>query len=353
MRSRTTALGLSLLVFATWNPLLFQNIHAQTEPVYSGKTIRIIAGSAAGGGVDFWSRLIGRHMGKYLSGTPNFIVQNMPGGGSIAAANYLYNLAKPDGLTIGLINPALYFDQLVGRKEVQFDWARFTWIGSTERSEEILYIRADAPYKSLDDIRKSAEPPKCGAVGTSAADYYFPKLLEEALGLRLQMVVGYTGTADINVAIERGEVVCRGGTISTFFGREPTRTWTKTGFVRVLIQGGPRRDSRLADAPTIYELMDRFKTSDEARRLVKVVLSAGEIGRPVIGPPGIPLERVKILRAAFIKTVHDSEFLAEAKKAGWDTIPVSGEALEAIAKEVIDQPPGVIDNLKKLLGVSR
>jgi tripartite-type tricarboxylate transporter receptor subunit TctC len=351
MKNRTTTIGLSLLFFASWNLLFTLSIQAQTEAVYSGKTIRIVAGSAAGGGVDFWSRLIGRHMGKHLSGPPSFIVQNMPGGGSIAAANYIYNLAKPDGLTIGLVNPALYFDQLAGRKEVQFDWARFTWIGSTERSEEIFYVRADAPYKSLDDIRKSSEPPKCGAVGTSAADYYFPKLLEEALGLRLQMVVGYTGTADINLAIERGEVLCRAGTISTFFGREPTRTWSKTGFVRVLIQGGSRRDSRLADAPTIYELMDRFKTSDAARRLVKVVLSAGEIGRPVIGPPVIPADRVKMLREAFIKTVHDPEFLAEAKRAGWDTIPVSGEALEAIAKEIIEQPPGVIESLKKLLGV--
>ena len=351
MKNRTTTTGLSLLFCAAWYLLFVLSIQAQTEPVYRGKTIRIIAGSAVGGGVDFWSRILSRHMGKHLSGTPSIIVQNMPGGGSMAAANYIYSLAKPDGLTIGLVNPALYFDQLVGRKEVQFDWARFTWIGSTERSEEIFYVRADTPYKSLDDFYKSAEPAKCGAVGTSAADYYFPKLLEEALGLRLQMVVGYTGTADINVAIERGEVLCRAGTISTFFGREPTRSWAKAGFVRVLIQGGSRRDSRLADVPTIYELMDRIKTSDAARRLVKVILSAGEIGRPVIAPPGIPADHAKVLREAFIKTVHDPEFLAEAKKAGWDTIPVSGDALEAIAKEIVDQPPGVIESLKKILGV--
>jgi len=349
-RAAVLTIASPLTVFVMWNLFFVPALRAQAEPFYKGKTIRIIAGAAPGGGIDFWSRLIARHMAKYIAGNPNFIVQNMPGGGTMVAGNYIYRIAKPDGLTFGLVNPGLYFDQLLGRKEVQFDWASYTWIGSPERSDEIIYVRSDSPYKSPEDFRRTADPPKCGAVGTGAADYYFPRLLEEALGFRIQMVVGYTGTADINLAIERGEVLCRAGTISTFFGREPMRTWAKNRFVRVIVQGGLKRDSRLADVPTIHELMDKQKTPEGTRRLVNVVLSAGEVGRPVLATPGIPAERVKVLRDAFIKAMNDPGLLAEAKRAGWEINPVSGDRLERLAKEVMAQPPTVIEGLKKVLG---
>jgi tripartite-type tricarboxylate transporter receptor subunit TctC len=340
-----------LSLFSALSLMFISSSQAQTEPFYKDKTIRIIAGSAPGGGIDFLSRLMAAHMGKYIPGNPDFIVQNMTGGGTMVAANYIYGLAKPDGLSFGLINPGLYFDQLFGRKEVKFDWANFTWLGSPETSDEIIYIRSDSPYKNAEDLRQAATPPKCGAVGTGASDYYFPRLLQEVLGFRIQMVVGYTGTADINLAIERGEVQCRGGTTSTLFGREPMRTWAKTGFVRVLVQGGLKRDPRLADVSTIHELMDKHKSPDRMRRLVKVVLSAGEIGRPVVGPPEIPADRVRVLREAFNKVMNDPALLADAKKAGWELKPVSGDKLESIAKEVIAQPPEIIEGLKKILGM--
>jgi tripartite-type tricarboxylate transporter receptor subunit TctC len=153
----------------------------------------------------------------------------------------------------------------------------------------------------------------------------------------------------MNLAMEKGEVHCRAGTVSAYVGREPTRTWIKTGFVRALVQSGAKRYPRLTDVPTIYELMDAHKTPDATKRVARVMLSSGDLGRPFMGPPGMPAERVKILREAFVKTMNDPALLAEAKKKEWDIDPSSGEELEAITKEIMVQPPEVIERMKKLL----
>lgn len=325
-------------------------LQAQSELFYKDKTIRVIVAFSAGGGYDLWMRLIARHMGKYIAGNPSFIVQNMPGAGSITAANYLSNLAKPDGLTLGSISAALYFDQLIGRKEVNFDWAKFSWIGTPERTSEMIYIRSDTPYKTIEDIRKASDPPRCGAVGTGSTDHYFPKLLEDALGVKFNIVIGYPGSIDIDLATEKGEVQCRAGTTAAFFGREPGRTWAKTGFVRLLVQGGKKRDPRIPEVPTIYELMDKHGTPEAVKRLASVLLSPGDFGRPLLGPPGIPPDRAKLLREAFVKTMNDADLLAEAKKSGWGTNFLGGEEMAALATEVTIQPPEVIDRMKNLLG---
>jgi tripartite-type tricarboxylate transporter receptor subunit TctC len=212
----------------------------------------------------------------------------------------------------------------------------------------MLYIRADAPFKTIEDLRKATDPPKCGATGIGSTDYYFPKLLEDALGAKFNVVVGYQGAADIDLAVEKGEMHCRAGTLSSFFGREPGRTWTKTGFVRLLVQGGKKRDARSPDVPTIYELMEKYKTPDAIRRLAVVLLSPGDFGRPVIGPPGMSPERTKVLRDAFAKTMNDPELLAEVKKREWEANGLPVEELEALAKEVVVQPPEVIERMKKL-----
>ncbi|MBI4528939.1 MAG: hypothetical protein HY695_34510 [Deltaproteobacteria bacterium] len=146
-------------LFSVFLILFFATAHAQT-PYYQGKTIRIVTGFPAGDVNDQWPRLIGQHMSKYISGNPGIIIQNTPGAGSLIAANHVYTVAKPDGLTLGWIGPALYFDQLIGRKEVQYDWSKFTWIGSPMRSEHHIYMRTDSPYKTIEDIRRGVDPPK-------------------------------------------------------------------------------------------------------------------------------------------------------------------------------------------------
>ncbi len=338
---------ISLIGFA----LVANGANATTHEFYKGKTIRIVVGYLAGDAHDLWARAYARHMGKHIAGNPDIIVQNMPGAGSMIAANSVYGAAKPDGLTLGSIAPALYYAQLTGRKEVHFDWAKFAWIGSPERNGHLLFIRSDAPYKTIEDIRKATEPPRCGATGIGTSGYDVPKLLEDILGLKFTIITGYQGGAAIDLAIERGEVQCRAITIATFLGREPFHTWHEKGFVRILIQTARQRNPRIPDVATIFELMDQYKILESKRRLAIVYLGAGGFGAwPIVSSPGIPAERVRILRDAYAKTLKEPELLEEAKKRGWEVKPVSGEELETLAKEVINQPAEVIEWLKKLLG---
>jgi tripartite-type tricarboxylate transporter receptor subunit TctC len=330
--------------------LLLSSIAQAQTPFYQGKTVTIIVGTKTGDAYDLYPRLLVEFMPKYIPGSPNIIIQNVPGAASMIAANQVYNVAKPDGLTLGAIYPALYFEQLTKKPEAKFDWTKFTWIGNPVTSNHLLYMRTDAPYKSMEDIRTAAAAPKCGSNGVTSTGYYLPKLMEETLRTKFDIVLGYQSGQDVDLAVERGEVVCRAFTITAYFAREPFISWRKRNFVRVLMQSGNKRDARLKDAPTIYELMDRHKTPASGRSLAKVVLSAGEFGRPLVAPPGLPPDRVKILRDAFEKSVNDPLFLAEAEKRKLEMDPATGEELQALAKEVMAATPDVVERMKKLLG---
>jgi tripartite-type tricarboxylate transporter receptor subunit TctC len=343
-------LGLLVVsVFELLNPLNLEPVFAQAN-FYQGKTIRIVVGSSTGGGYDLWARVLARYYGKYLPGNPTILVQNMPGAASIVATNYLYNVAKPDGLTLGAILPAIYFDQLVGRPEVKFDFAKIGWIGSPEQNDIVHYMRADSPYRTIDDIRKAKEPPRCGSSGTGTTGFYIPRLLDEVLGTKHTIVSGYPGGSEIDLAVERGEVHCWSPLVATFFGREPYISWLKKGFVRVLLQTNHKRDTRLADVPTIYELMDQHKTAEAGKRLTRVILVAATLGRPIAVTPGIPPDRLKLLRDAYLKTLKDPELIAETKRQRWDIDPLSGEEMEQLAKDVTQQPKEVIERMKWVFG---
>ena len=328
-----------------WNSIL----HAQT-PFYQGKTITLIAGTSAGSQYDAHARLIAQHWGKHIPGNPDFVVQNMAGAGSLIAANHLYNVAKPDGLTITSIIPAIYFNQLAGRKEVRFDYPKFNWIGSVDRSDNLIYIRSDTPFKTIYDVRRATQGPKCSATGTGTIGHYMPKLLNETIGTKFDIVLGYPGGPEMDLAVEKNETQCRAFTHAAWFSGEPYRTWQTTGFAHVLIQTGRKRDERLPQVPTLNELMDEFKTEEAGRRLASVVLASGELGRPYLLPPGIPAERLKILREAFTKLMADPGFLADVKRRNLEVEPSTGEELEKLAKEVMAQPPEIIERMKKLLG---
>jgi len=325
-------------------------VFAQSE-FYKGKTITVYIGTTPGALYDQWGRILAQHMGKHIPGKPDMIVQNMPGAGHMIAANYVYNKTKPDGLSlIGSIVPTLYFDQLVGRKEAQYDWAKFVWIGSPVQGESQMYMRADTPYKTIEDVRNAKEPPRCGAQGTSDSAYYLPKLFEETIGTKFNLVQGYPGGPEIDLAVERGEIHCRAFTIEAFMSREPYHTWRKKGFVRNIIQTGKKRDAKLPETPTLWELIDRYKTPDPSRRLATLMLASGQLGRPMMATPGVSADRVKILRDAFNATMKDSEFLTDIDKRQFDLDPVPGEELEKIVKDVMSQPPDIVERMKKLLG---
>jgi len=342
-RSRT-------ILFTSYALLLASVVHAQA-PFYQGKTIQIIVGTKAGDVYDLYPRLVAEFMPKYIPGNPNIIIQNVAGAAGLITTNQVYNIAKADGLTLGAIYPALYFEQLAKRPEAKFEWNKFNWIGSTVSSNSLMYMRADTPYKTIEDVRSASTPPKCGATGVTSTAYYMPKLLEDAIGTKFDVVPGYVAGQDIDLAVERGEVMCRAFTVNAFFAREPFITWRKKNFVRVLYQTGSKRDARIKDVPLFNELMDKYKTPENVRRLAKVVVAADEFGRPIVMPPAVPADRVKIIRDAFNKAIHDPALLAEAEKRRLDIDPATGEELDSLAKEVMTATPDIIEKVKKLIGM--
>jgi tripartite-type tricarboxylate transporter receptor subunit TctC len=213
-----------------------------------------------------------------------------------------------------------------------------------------MYMRSDAPFKTIEDIRNAPTPPKCGSTGTAGTDYILARLIEDTLGAKIDSVMGYPGGSEIDLAVEKGEVQCRGLTAAPFFGREPFISWRKRNFVNVLLYGGLKRDPRIPETPTIYEIFDKEKTPDESRRVADVILRGGDFGRPWVMPPGTPKEQVKELREAYSKAMADRELLDEAKKAKFEVEYVPGEDLQKLAETMISQPPGVVARVKKLLG---
>ena len=321
---------------------------AQPVPFYKDKTIRIIVGFTPGGLYDQYARLLARHMGKYIPGNPTVIVQNMPGAGSLSATNYIYGVAKPDGLTLGVPGSGIYLDQMLGRKEAMFDVSKFAWIGSVDQRDLVLYMKADAPWKSVEDILAAKEAPKCGATGSSDLTTILMNILGDTLGAKFHEVRGYPGGVEIDLALEKGEIHCRGTGITTHFAREPYFTWHKTGFDRHIVQTGTKKDPRIADAPTLTELMEKRKTPSLPRNVAKVLLVSATVGRPMMTTPGTPADRVKLLREVYLKTFKDPMVVEEAKRAKMDLELLSGEEVEAQLRDVMGQPKEVIERVMKL-----
>jgi tripartite-type tricarboxylate transporter receptor subunit TctC len=219
-----------------------------------------------------------------------------------------------------------------------------------EKTEVMFFARADLPYKSFDDVLKSSEPLRCGATGSTDGTYLLAKILEETLGAKFNLVVGYQSGNAIDLAMEKGEVVCRGMIVTGHFSREPFLSWHKRGFDRHLAQSGQKRDPRMAEVPTLFELMDRYKTADVSRRVAQVILAGNEYGRPMVAPPGVVAERVTILRNAYAKALKDPQLVGEARQSKLEIEPASGEELQSLTERVISQPPEVIERVKKLVG---
>jgi tripartite-type tricarboxylate transporter receptor subunit TctC len=330
-------------------PLFGENLAHGQASFYQGKTIRLIVGFTPGGLYDQYARILSRFMRKHIPGNPEIIVQNMPGAGSLVASNYIYGVAKPDGLTLGMVSSGVYLDQLLGKQEVTYDVRKFVWIGSIDKRDLLLFVRADSPWKSIEDLLTTTEAPKCGASGTTDNTTLVGTVLEEAFGIKLQVVRGYPGASEIDLAIGKGELNCRGTGLTTHFSREPNLTWHKEGFDRHIIQTGVKRDPRLPDTPTLHEYMDKKKTPEISRNVARVMLLAGTLGRPMLATPGIPVDRVKILREAYLKAFKEPEVIAEAKQRRLDLDVLSGDELEVSMRDAINQPREVVERVKKLI----
>ena len=331
-------------------PSTYAALSPAAVPFYKDKTVRVIVPVSAGGSFDVWARILARHMSKHLPGNPSLIVQNMTGGGGLVGANYLYGVAKPDGLTIGTISPNGYLNQLMGRSEVKYDWAKYSWIGSTSTSHELLYVRADTGHKTLDDVIKAAVPPLCGSIGTGTTGSFIPKLLQELFGARFKVVEGYPGGVESDLAVARNEMNCRATSIVTYLYREPTKGWHERGFTRVLVQTGQKHHPALPEVPSVWELAERRTLPEGDRRVLEVILAGGNFGVPFLAPPAIPDENLRLLREAFVKTMEDFAFRADVERdQGLEVRPVKGYELEMLARRIIDLPPRVAQRLQRFL----
>ena len=319
-------LALGLLPLSAW---------AQPQP-YAGKTVTIIVGYKAGGGYDATARLLARHLPKYIPGKPTVIVQNMPGANSMIAANYVYNVAKPDGLTIGTFNRNLPVAQLTKVAGVKYDMTKFAWIGSAASECTILAVRSDLPYKSVEDLKKAKEPVVIGATGPGANTYDFPLLLKEFLGLNLKIVTGYQSSADIMLAVERKEADGRAGSFTSI------RPFIDRKLVRPLLRAR-------ADEPGVEKLpIDEDLAPNPRAKAIMALRSAPEIvGRPYVMHPNTPAESVNIMREAFAKTIADKDLVAEATKAQMELNYVGADVAVKVMKEMLSQPKDVVDEFSK------
>ncbi|HTN73336.1 MAG TPA: tripartite tricarboxylate transporter substrate-binding protein [Methylomirabilota bacterium] len=315
------------------------------EPFYKGKTVRIIVGASAGGGYDTYSRTIARHMGKHIPGNPVFVVENMPGAGFLISANYMYRVAKPDGLTIGHFIGGLFLQQLLGKPGVEFDAAKFEYIGVPTQDNYVIGIsKKNTGVSTMDQWMSSKTIVKLGGVGAGSATDDIPKVLIAAIGLPAQVVSGYKGTADVRLAYDSGEVQGVCNSWESF-----TATWPnelKSGDLAIVLQTTAKSHPELSKVP----LAISYAKTDEARELIRALVhSVGPAARPYLLPPGTPKDRLMTLRKAFMDTMKDPEFLADANKAKLDINPLDGDELEQNVKDVFKLDPKLIPRAKEIL----
>jgi tripartite-type tricarboxylate transporter receptor subunit TctC len=319
-------------------------VHATTHEFYKGKTIRIIVGFAAGGGFDTYARAIARHMGRHIPGNPSIIVENMTGAGSLIAANHVYRVAKPDGLTIGHFIGGLYMQQIFGKPGVEFDARKFEYVGVPVKDNPTCAFTRASGITSMEKWLAATTPVKVGAVAPGSTTDDVPKILRAAIGVPVHVVSGYKGTAEIRLAADGGEVA--GGC----WGWESIRaTWRKAleaGEVAVVLQSQPQPDPDIPNVP----LAMSFAKTDEARQLIKVgIQDAGAVTRSFVLPPATPKDRVQLIRKAFLDTLKDPEFRTEAQKAKLEVNPMTGEDLERTVHGLFKLDPAFVAKLKDAL----
>jgi hypothetical protein len=311
---------------------------------FKGKTIDLYIGTSAGGGYDAYGRLVARHLGRFLPGNPAIVAKNMTGGGGVRLANFLYNAAAKDGLAIATFNRGTGFAPLLGTSKTasQFDAARFNWVGSTNDEVSVC-----AAWHTTGITRYEQTLTKelvVGATGPAADTVQFPKIANGVLGTKFKIITGYPGGNDIDLAMERNEVQGRcGWSWSSVKATHPT--WLPQKKINILFQLGLSKAPDLPDAPLI---MDLAKT-DEQRAIFKLMFGRQVMAWPYVLPPGVPNDRLVAFRKAFMETMRDKEFLADAAKRRFDIDPVSGEAIQKLVQEIYATPRAIVEKTKRLL----
>ena len=334
---------LKLLASSAVVALLVSPCHAQAPAeFYRGKTIDVYIGTSVGGGYDAYARMLSRHIGKYIPGNPTVVPKNMEGGGGMRLANFLYNAAAKDGLIFGTFNRGTGFDPLFGNRSAQFEATKFNWLGSTNNEVSVCVAWHSHGVTAYQDVL--SRELVVGASGPAADTFQFPKIANAVLGTKFKIITGYPGGNDIDLAMERGEVQGRCGWSWTSV-KATHPTWLPQKRINILFQMGLDKHPDLPETPLIMDLA----RNDEERAIFKLIFGRQVMAWPFATPPGVPAERVAMLRKAFADTLRDRDFLADAGKGNFEVRPVAGETVQALVQDIYDTPPAVVQKTTRLL----
>ncbi|MCH7711195.1 MAG: hypothetical protein IH903_06105 [Proteobacteria bacterium] len=307
---------------------------------YKGKTITLYIGYSAGGGYDTYARTIGRVIGRHIPGNPKVVAKNKPGAGSLKLANELYNSLPKDGTVIGTFGRGMVMEPLFGNKKARFDPSKYTWLGSANNEVSVCIAWHESPIQTLEDFL--TKPMIVGGTGPGSDTDVFPKVLNNVLGTKLRLVTGYPGGNDINLATERGEVQGRCGySWSSLKSRFPQ--WLTGKKVQILLQMSTAKHPDLPDVPFV---MDLAKTEKD-RKVLELIFARQAWGRPFVAPPGLPADRAKALQTAFMATMKDADFLADAKKQKLEIAPISGEKIKQLIAALYASPKDLVEAAKE------
>ncbi|MBO0757087.1 MAG: hypothetical protein J2P54_14595 [Bradyrhizobiaceae bacterium] len=309
---------------------------------FKGKTVELYIGYSVGGGYDLYARVLARHLGRFIPGHPTVVPKNMEGAGSLRLANWLYRVAPKDGTALGTFGRGTGFDPVLGEAGAQFDGTKFSWMGSANDEVSVCVAWNTTGITSFNDLL-TRDFTVGGTAGSSDTDQ-FPRILNGVLGTKMRVVSGYPGGNDIVLAMERGEVQGRCGW-SWSSVKSTHGAWVTDRKIAVLVQLSLARHPDLANVPVV---MDLAKT-EEQRQILKLIFARQTMGRPYVAPPSVPPDRVEALRNAFMDTMNDKEFLADAEKAQLEINPVDGGHVQALVEEVYRTPPEVAKKAAALL----
>jgi tripartite-type tricarboxylate transporter receptor subunit TctC len=346
IHARVNLIALSLAATVASEPAA-----AQEASFFAGKKIALVVGFDVGGGYDLYARTVARHLTRYIPGNPTFVPQNMPGAGSRVAGNWLYNVAPKDGTAIGTLVQSSAIDQALQEPGIRFEAARFNWIGNPTVDNLVTIAWSAAGLVTLDDVKFKGGL-FCGGTGGGPTMMY-PQIINRLIGTRIKVVAGYPGVSAINLAMERGEVNCVGGTTWSSI-KSTMRAALEARKIDVLVQWGVAKDPEIStyarrDVPLAQELAQ----TDLDRSVMGFISSGAAMGRPLLAPPGVPAERVSTLRRAFDATMKDADFLADAAKASMEIKPLPGEELQRIAADAAQFPPDGLARAKELISLDR
>jgi tripartite-type tricarboxylate transporter receptor subunit TctC len=323
--------------------LLAGPLLAETPFSYAGKTMIMLIGFGPGGGYDLWARVVARHIGKHLPGNPTVTPQNLEGAGSYRTASHIYNIAPKDGTTIGLISRDAVLGPLTGSVGAQFDATKFTWLGTPAIETNVCFADRGAGVKTAADLTQKELI--VGDNGPGTGTHSYPKALNDILGMKFKLIGGYPSSAAVFLAIERGEVSGLCESIDSIKVRKPE--WIPSHRIALLFQGGvrPDPDPDLKDVPFVVDLAKK----PEDKQAIEFLYVGQGIGRPFVAPPGLPPDRIAMLRDAFAATMTDPDFLAEAERLKLTVRPESGAYLEDLIKKTYATPRTIIDRIAKLI----